>query len=322
MPLIGLALWAALAASTAGVELTAPGFASRFAAKSALFLTDPAARNAAISVAPERLVKKVQVFLNPSEPLEVVADGLAATSAAGHEAVTTASGSISAWLQSLTAQASELANAPAGAAWAAALLVALFTVMREGGLRQDEESLAGTLDAARRKAQAERVRGEQLAAALSTAQDQLSRSTAFERSSREALRQAQAALDALDAPRRRRREEVQQRAAELRAAYGIGAERRARVLLLLAREAADARAALSAIDAGQQPVQAAVGTRLAVQPSVWSEFCAERRMASQASLRSQTVARLQALARRERPIREAQVRLRTPSLPPACCSHK
>lgn len=302
---VAFALWAALASSTAGLELTAPGFASRFAAKSALFLTDPAARNAAISVAPERLVRKVQVLLNPSETLDMVADGLAATSTAGQDAVTVAAGSFTASLQALAGQASGLANGPAGAAWATALLVALFAIMREGGLRADEENLAGSLDEVRREAQAERARGEELAAALSTAQNQLALSSAFERNSREALQLAQAELDALDAPRRRRREEMISRAAELSAAYDAGADRRARVLSLLAREAADARAELRALDEGLVPVQ--VGPRLAVEPSAWTEFCSERQIAAQAAQRSRTLARLQALSARERPIRDAQV---------------
>jgi hypothetical protein len=132
MPPFAFAFWAALASSAAGVELTAPGFGSRFAAKSALFLTDSAARNAAISVAPERLVRKVQVWLNPSESLDQLADGLAATSAAGQDAVNKAAGSFTASLQALAGQASELANEPAGAAWAAALLVALAAVVAAG----------------------------------------------------------------------------------------------------------------------------------------------------------------------------------------------
>lgn len=302
---VAFALWAALASSTAGLELTAPGFASQFAAKSALFLTDPAARNAAISVAPERLVRKVQVLLNPSETLDMVADGLAATSTTGQDAVTVAAGSFTASLQALAGQASELANGPAGAAWATALLVALFAIMREGGLRADEENLAGSLDEVRREAQAERARGDELAAALSTSQNQLALSIAFERNSREALQMAQAELDALDAPRRRRREEMLSRAAELRAAYDAGADRRARVLSLLAREAADARAELRALDEGLVPVQ--VGPSLAVEPSAWTEFCSERQIAAQAAQRSRTLARLQALSARERPIRDAQV---------------
>jgi len=59
----------------------APDFASRFAAKSVLFATDPAARNAALAAAPERLVQKLQLLL-PADGLDGMVSSLGSASRA------------------------------------------------------------------------------------------------------------------------------------------------------------------------------------------------------------------------------------------------
>ena len=285
---------------TAGLTHELPNqgttFFQRFAAKSALFMNDPAARNAAIEAAPPRLARKLQLLLQPDELGQAATQGgevLAAT------ATTFAQNTVDA-VHRLPVMLSEVFDGPAGTAWAVTLTVLLLAVMREGERQYGVVASADSSEGPDNITEGERVKAKELTQALLAAQARLADSSTVEQNSRVALNIARKELRDLEAPREERRKLVEERAALLRRNYEAGAKRRARALGDIVRAAEDARQRLQAIDA-EALVEAST------ELSFLDFICADRQVMSQSERRARAVDTLKELSARERPIRRAEV---------------